>query len=123
MARRTRWAASFALRARDVAYLSLVIENGSTVKKAQTLARHATPDLTMNVYGRTREGRLQETVERVAQAMQPAKRATYVQKLAVGAETESATPVGTGGCASEEWWRRRESNPSPKVCCIRNLHA
>jgi integrase len=38
-----------------VAYINLVIESGVNVKEAQSLARHATPELTMNVYGRVRE--------------------------------------------------------------------
>lgn len=64
-----------------------------------------------------------ETVERFAMAIPPVECATYVQKLAVGAETENATPVETGGCASEEWWRRRESNPRPKMAQPRSLRA
>jgi len=42
----------------------LVIETGVTVKEAQELARHSTPELTMNTYGRVREARLEEAVER-----------------------------------------------------------
>ena len=34
-----------------MAYINLVIEHVATVKGAQALAWHATPDLTMNVYG------------------------------------------------------------------------
>ena len=39
-----------------VAYINLVIESGVTVKEAQELARHATPELTMNIYGRVELG-------------------------------------------------------------------
>jgi len=49
-----------------VAYVTFVMEAGASVKEGQTLARHSTPDLTMNVYARTREGRLQEVTEKVA---------------------------------------------------------
>ena len=49
-----------------VAYINLVIESGVTVKEAQVLARHETPELTMNVYGRAREERLWDAVEQVA---------------------------------------------------------
>jgi integrase len=52
-----------------VAYISLIIESGVTVKEAQILARHATPQLTMNVYGRAREERLWKAVEQVAQTI------------------------------------------------------
>jgi integrase len=49
-----------------LAYINLVIEAGATVKEAQTLARHAKPQMTMGVYGRTREERLHQVVEQVA---------------------------------------------------------
>ncbi len=39
-------------------FVTLTIEAGANVKEAQTLARHSTPNLTMNVYARTREPRL-----------------------------------------------------------------
>lgn len=52
-----------------LAYINLVIESGATVKEAQELARHATPQLTMNVYGRAREERLWNAVEQVAHTL------------------------------------------------------
>lgn len=52
-----------------VAYTTFVIESGANVKEAQTLLRHSTPDLTMNVYARTRKGRLNEVVEGVGKAV------------------------------------------------------
>jgi integrase len=54
-----------------VAYVSLVLEAGATVKEAQTLARHSTPDLTMNTYGRTRQERLHEMAEAVGGVINP----------------------------------------------------
>ena len=43
----------------------LAIETGVTVKEAQELAGHSTPELTLNTYGRVREARLKEAaVER-----------------------------------------------------------
>ena len=53
-----------------LAYINLVIEAGATVKEAQTLARHATPQMTLGVYGRTREERLHQVVEHVATVLQ-----------------------------------------------------
>jgi integrase len=50
-----------------VTYINMVIASDVTVKEAQTLARHTTPHMTMNVYGRTREDRLAEIVEKIAQ--------------------------------------------------------
>ena len=76
-----------------LAYINFIIETGASVKEAQSLARHSTPELTMNVYGRVREDRLSQTVEDMAQSLvSEPERAIYVQKLAVGAEQESATP-------------------------------
>ena len=95
------------------AFINLVIESGVTVKEAQTLARHASPELTMNVYGHAREDRLADAVERVAEIVLPPKRVPVEYRQAVGAETESATPLKTESCASQKWWRRRESNRSP----------
>ena len=50
-----------------VAYVSWVVEAGATVKEAQSLARHATPELTVNGYARARSERLAEVAERVGQ--------------------------------------------------------
>ena len=55
-------------------FLGSNIRSGGTVKEAQELARHAAPDLTMNVYGRVREDHLAEAVERVAEAVSTVKR-------------------------------------------------
>lgn len=46
-----------------VAYVSHVVSLGASVKEAQTLARHATPELTLNTYARTESGRLSEITE------------------------------------------------------------
>ncbi len=84
------------------AYVSLVLESGATAKEAQELARHSTPDLTMNVYGRTREDRLTDTVEHIGEAVSTPIRAPSVHRLAVGEERRSATPLETGDCASSK---------------------
>ena len=66
-----------------VAYINLVIESGVTVKEAQALARHATPQLTMNAYGRTRDDRLTKAVENVAMTIAPVQECvTYVSQQA-----------------------------------------
>jgi integrase len=52
-----------------LAYINLVLESGATVKEAQELARHSTPQLTMNIYGRVREERLAQAVDKVADAL------------------------------------------------------
>jgi integrase len=78
-----------------VAYINMVLDSGVSVKEAQALARHATPEMTVNVYGRVREDRLAEAVEKVAEnIVSPEKRVRYVSKQAVGAEQKSATSIG-----------------------------
>ena len=46
-----------------------VIESGATVKEAQSLARHTTPEMTMNVYGRVREEQLAAAVDKIAERL------------------------------------------------------
>jgi integrase len=46
-----------------VAYINQVLDSGVSVKEAQALARHSTPEMTMNVYGRVLEDRLADAVE------------------------------------------------------------
>ncbi len=76
-----------------VAYINLVLESGVTVKEAQALARHSTPEMTMNVYGRTRKENLSDAVEQVAKAVETQEKyVPSMYRLAVGAEQESATP-------------------------------
>lgn len=77
-----------------VAYVSWLLEAGASVKEAQVLARHSTPDLTMNVYARARDERLAQVAEAVGQTI----------RLANVTGTESAEAVvGTSalavGCA------------------------
>lgn len=56
-----------------VAYVSIMLESGASAKEAQTLARHNKPELTMNVYARTRESRLAEVAEKVGEIVSGAK--------------------------------------------------
>ena len=50
-------------------YITLCAETGGNVKELQTMARHSTPDITMNIYARARNDRLSELAEKVAQAV------------------------------------------------------
>jgi hypothetical protein len=54
-----------------VAYITMLFENGATLKEAQELARHITPHLTTNVYARVRDERLAGLVEQVGEALVP----------------------------------------------------
>ena len=46
-----------------ITFINRVIVAGATLKEAQALARHASPEMTFNVYGRTESARMVETVE------------------------------------------------------------
>ncbi len=46
-------------------FITRTVEVGANVKEVQTLARHSTPDLTMNVYAKTSHARLSELTERL----------------------------------------------------------
>ena len=93
-----------------VAYISLVIESGVTVKEAQELARHSNPELTMNVYGRTQPSHLAQAVERVAEGLIQPERVPDRRR----GETNSATHAKTMGCAVKKWWR---------ACSLPVIHA
>ena len=59
------------------AFVNLVFEFAQvSPKEAQDLARHSTPNLTFNVYGRSRENRLVEGIERLAEAVMPIEKST-----------------------------------------------
>ena len=76
-----------------VTYTTLVIEAGATVKEAQTLLRHSTPQLTMNTYARTRPDRMREVADEVGNAVQiDCNRATSVQRAVVGARADRVNP-------------------------------
>ena len=88
---------------------TLVVESGATVKEAQSLLRHSTPELTMNVYAKTRAGRLHEVAEKVGQMIE--SEPDYAQcrtKLAAGAEVQDANgPQSNDLRAVRSGWRGR----------------
>jgi hypothetical protein len=71
-----------------------VSESGVSVKEAQVLARHATPQLTMNVYGRACEERLSQAAEKVVKTLLlDEERAIYLHQKSVGVYEKAATPA------------------------------
>ena len=95
-----------------LAYINLVLDSDVSAREAQAMARHATPDLTFNVYGRARHDRMAEAVERIATRLLSAhERVPSVYRMAVGAERESATGVGTDSCATFEMVEQRGIEP------------
>jgi len=79
-----------------LAYINLVLEVGATAKEAQTLARHATPQMTLGVYGRTRDERLHQVVEEVATVVRgETERADSVHSMHTAEKTRAinASPL------------------------------
>ena len=50
-------------------YVTLAAEAGANVKELQTLARHSTPNLTLNVYARNRNERLSELAQKIGETV------------------------------------------------------
>ena len=68
-----------------MAYVKQVLESEADAKGAQTLARHVTPEMTLGVYGRTRDGRLQTIIEQVGMRLRITPMgASSVHSIAVG---------------------------------------
>jgi len=98
-----------------VSFISRVIESGASVKEAMAAARHSTANLTLNTYGRTKEGRLAEIAEHIGAGIlidETAPESTMTAQLqATG--TEDAYPtsgygeVGVGSIPPASTSRRR----------------
>jgi uncharacterized Zn finger protein (UPF0148 family) len=72
------------------AFVTLAAEAGANIRELQTMARHSTPELTANVYARTRNERLSELSERIAEnIVSTQKRATGVHRRHVDPETKT----------------------------------
>ena len=88
-----------------LAYINFVLESGATLKEAMQLARHSTPDLTLNTYGRTRPERLFALVEEVGKSATSSPECAHsVHSKAAGAEgvdvsraDKEVTKIKTGG--------------------------
>ena len=81
-----------------VAYIKLVLESDADAKDAQTLARHATPEMTLGIYGRTREGRLEAIIEHVGARLRSAPASAHsVHSAAID---ECTNPVNAENIAT-----------------------
>ncbi len=78
-------------------YTTFVFEAGASIKEAQSLARHSTPDLTLNVYARTRSARLAEVAQAVGEQIlfKPEPCTTDVQQPAGGIIAQGITAAKT----------------------------
>ena len=92
------------------AYTTFVLESGATAKEAMSLVRHATPDLTFNVYGRARTDRLAEVAQRVGKALLPGSAGEYrEERLAAGAENQG----GASACEGMAGAHGNRTHPTP----------
>jgi len=57
----------FTFKSFRVAYISYVVQSGASVKEAQALARHASPNLTLNIYARARDDQLSAVAHAVGE--------------------------------------------------------
>ncbi len=74
-----------------VSYVSLVVETGADLKAAQSLARHTTPELTMNVYARVRGSKLTEVAEAVGRIILPLANIRLAERNSRGHVTHLST--------------------------------
>ncbi len=106
------------------AYINLVIETGADLKTAQTMARHATPELTMNVYGRSRDVACRAATEAVgnmiyadggSQAEPAISHENYIkltQGPDFGGNEKTATLSGESSCGHFNMERAKRFEPS-----------
>ena len=88
-----------------VTYINMVLDAGTSVKDAMALARHSTPNLTLNVYGRARKDRLAEIGQTVGkgpkireimaerEGFEPSVRLLDVHTLSKRAQSTTLTPL------------------------------
>ncbi len=106
-------------------FVTFSYEAGASDLEAQRLARHSTPSLTANVYGRVREPRLAEITERIAdRVLSDEFGANLVREPDAGVtpqiikyqQNQALRATGTD-------WRRGDSNPRPEMVQDKHLHA
>jgi hypothetical protein len=84
-----------------VTYTTLVIESGANGKEAQTMLCHTSPDMTMNIYSRTRQDSLPRLAERIGETLESrAECATSVQRATPGEEGPAVYPNEASGLRS-----------------------
>ena len=100
-----------------VVFITRVVEAGATVKEAQTFARHSTPDLTMNTYAKASPKRLTDLAEKISEDMAEEAECALCVHQRIGARECAPEKANKSNKMDheEQWWRRRESNPRPKI--------
>ena len=109
------------------AYINFVLDSGANVKTAQELARHATPDMTMNVYGRARDEKMREAVESVGNMLFSdtagqetadhgrEKNRAFTEQEFPSTSTKNITPAAAGVISKRDWCGREDLNRLPMI--------
>lgn len=93
-----------------VAYINMLIDAGADVKTVQTLARHSTLDLTMNVYARAVDEKLRQGVEMVGNMIpRSAFTITSPEPRKQPKSKKDTTPDEDGGCVENNWCRQQDT--------------
>jgi len=114
-----------AFHALRTSFVTFSYEAGASDLEAQRLARHSTPALTANVYGRTREPRLAEITERIAdRVLSGDLGAPVVHENSAGVTPQIVKYQPQQALrATGTDWRRGDSNPRPEMFQDKHLHA
>jgi len=114
-----------AFHALRTSFVTLTYEAGANHKEAQQLARHSTPTLTANTYGRTRNERLAQVAEKVAdRVLLRQVGANTVQKPKTDVTTNIVKLLPEKQLTTQTGeWRRGDSNPRPEMLQDKRLHA
>ena len=95
-----------------VAYINMLIEAGVDVKTIQTLARHSTLELTMNVYARAVDEKLRQGVESLGNMIPlPASTITSPEPEESAERIKDITPAKGEGYEEKIWCREWDLNP------------
>jgi len=114
-----------AFHALRTCFITLAFEAGANHREAQQLARHSTPALTANLYGRTRNERLAEVAGKVAdRVLFGESGANMVRETEQSVTTDNDKPLQPKILTvQEKEWRRGDSNPRPVMLHDKLLHA
>ena len=95
-----------------VAYVNMLIEAKVDVKTIQTLARHSTLELTMNVYARAVDEKLRQGVESLGNMIPlPASTITSPEPKGKAGMLKFITPAESEGYKEKSWCREWDLNP------------
>jgi hypothetical protein len=102
------------------AYINFVLDSGANVKTTQELARHSTPDMTMNVYGRARDEKMRKAVESVGDMLfcdksitkmsdhGREKNRTDAERENPSTQTKNITPAIAGVISKKNWCGKQD---------------